>query len=138
MSNSERNKEIVRYWLEEGVNKNIDLLDEVLHPEVVDHVGNATGIEWWRMMGEKLHTTFPDLEFTIEDIFAEGDKVALRLTMRGTHRGTEMPMLAGVEPTGKQVVWSHIHLFRLEDGKIMEHWATRDDLSMMRQLGIFT
>jgi predicted ester cyclase len=132
---AETNKKIVLHWVREGVNKHdLAMFDDVLHPDVVDHVGGQVGIEWWRFMGGKLRASFPDLEFVIDDVIAAEDKVVLRLTMTGTHRGSDMPMLIGMEPTGKAVSWSHIHIFRVTDGKIAEHWAVRDDPSMLKQL----
>jgi steroid delta-isomerase-like uncharacterized protein len=78
-----------------------------------------------------LHASFPDLRITVDDLIAEGDKVVARLTARGTHQGT----FRAIPPTGQFVQWSGIRIFRIADGKIVEHWATWDDLSLLRQLG---
>jgi C-1 hydroxylase len=88
-----------------------------------------------------IFTAFPDWHFTIEDIVAEGDTVWCRLTLRGTHLGVlNHPalgrLLVGVPPTGKRVEVQHIHIFRLQGHEISEHRAVRDDLEMMRQLGL--
>jgi predicted ester cyclase len=69
---------------------------------------------------------------TIEDIIAEGDKVAARLTAQGTHLGS----LGDIAPTGRQATWTGMRVFRMVDGKIAEHWANWDDVSLGRQLGI--
>ena len=74
---------------------------------------------------------FPDLEFVAEDMIAEGDKVAARITVRGTHKG---PFL-DIAPTGKQVSVNAIDIFRFANGKIVEHWGVMDQMSMMQQLG---
>lgn len=66
---------------------------------------------------------FPDLSITVEDVMAEGDRVAARVTMRGTHRGE----FQGIAPTGKRVEVRAIDIFRISDGKIVEHWAHADD-----------
>ena len=79
-----------------------------------------------------LRTAFPDLRFTIEELVAEGDMVAGRLTMSGTHEGP----LMGMPPTGRPVRQDHMHCVRFEGGKAVEHWGVRDDLGMMRQLGV--
>src|SRR5262249_44613941 len=73
----------------------------------------------------------PDQGFEILDLIAEGDKVAARVTWRGTFEGR----FIGIQGTGKPFAVQHIHIFRLRDGKIAEHWAVRDDLGMMQQTG---
>ena len=74
---------------------------------------------------------FPDLHETVEDIFAEGDKVVTRFTMRGTHQGE----LMGIPPTGKQVTMTGMTIHRIVSGKIVEDWVVADFLGMMQQLG---
>ncbi len=81
-----------------------------------------------------LRTAFPDLHFTIEELVAEGDTVAGRLTMSGTHQGP----LMGIPPTGRSVRQDHMHFVRFRDGKAIEHWGVRDELGMMQQLGVIT
>jgi predicted ester cyclase len=75
---------------------------------------------------------FPDLHFEIEGLVAEGDMVAGRLTVSGTHEGS----LMGEPPTGRSVRNNHMHFVRFRDGKAVEHWGLREDLGMMRQLGL--
>ena len=74
---------------------------------------------------------FPDLQWTVEDQLAEGDKVMTRLTQRGTHRGAFM----GIAPTGKHVTMTGINICRIEEGKIAEMWQNLDTLGLMQQLG---
>jgi predicted ester cyclase len=66
---------------------------------------------------------------------AEGDIVVVHLTMHGRHRASTMPLLAGVQPSGRAVAWTFIHIFRVSSGTIQEHWACRDDLGLLVQLG---
>jgi steroid delta-isomerase-like uncharacterized protein len=66
---------------------------------------------------------FPDLTIAVEDVVAEGDKVTARVTMRGTHQGE----FQGVAATGKRVEVRALDMFRIEDGKIVEHWGHADD-----------
>lgn len=66
---------------------------------------------------------FPDLSVSVEDVMAEGDRVAARVTMRGTHRGE----FQGIAPTGKRVEVKAIDMFRISNGKIVEHWGHADD-----------
>ena len=75
---------------------------------------------------------FPDVQLTIEDLIAEGDKVTTCYTGRGTHRGEFL----GVPPTGKQASWTGIEIDRIEEDKIVETWLIADLLGMMQQLGV--
>ena len=86
-------------------------------------------------------STFPDVQLTIQNSVAEGEWVVVRCTFSGTHRGVgRMPvsggMLVGVQPTGRHFEVQHIHMYQLRNGKIAEHFANRDDLGMMQQLGL--
>jgi predicted ester cyclase len=78
-----------------------------------------------------LRTAFFDLRFAIEELVAEGDIVAGRLTMSGTHEGP----LMGMPPTGNAVRKDRMHFVRFRNGKTVEDWGVRDDLGMMQQLG---
>jgi len=103
--------------------------------------GLKVGREGYKMVLEDIDATFPDWKFEIEDIVEAGDSVIVRTTVSGTHLGrSEFPvnagMLVGVEPTGKNFEVQHIHWYKLRDGKICEHYANRDDLAMMQQLGL--
>jgi steroid delta-isomerase-like uncharacterized protein len=75
---------------------------------------------------------FPDLNVTVEDEIAEGDKVVTRWTIRGTHKGD----LEGMAPTGKQIVLQGITIHRIEGDKIVEEWERYDNLGLMQQLGV--
>jgi predicted ester cyclase len=95
-----------------------------------------------RAVLEDTATTFFDAKLEPVQILAEGDWVVLRCRFTGTHAGTgghpsvHEGMLARVPPTGRTTIVQHIHMFRFEDGKIVEHWASRDDICMLRQLGL--
>jgi predicted ester cyclase len=75
---------------------------------------------------------FPDGRHTFEDVIAEGDKVVTRGMFSGTHQGEIM----GILPTGKQVAFSVIHIDRVIDGKVVEHWGQGDTMGLMQQLGV--
>lgn len=76
-------------------------------------------------------SAFPDVHATIEDLLADGDKVIERTTARATSKGT----FNGISPTGKPVLWTEIHIYRLRGGRIDEHWGEIDFLGLMTQLG---
>jgi steroid delta-isomerase-like uncharacterized protein len=89
------------------------------------------GTDTWRKHAEILFSAFPDLQVKIEDIFAAGDKVAVRLRISGTHAGEFL----GVQPTGKKVEYESTEIYRIDDGKIAEEWICSDMLTLMAQIG---
>jgi steroid delta-isomerase-like uncharacterized protein len=135
-TNEETNKAAFRRTYEELLNQgNLAVAEEVIAPEFINHEappGRDRGPESMRGLAVMLRTAFPDLHFTIEDIVAQGDVVAGRLTMSGTHQGP----LMGMPPTGRLVHQAHMHFVRFRDGKAIEHWDMRDDVELMRQLGV--
>jgi steroid delta-isomerase-like uncharacterized protein len=133
----EKNKAQYRRTFEEVFNQgNLALVDELVAPDFLNHEVppgmNNRGPESTRQVVTMLRTAFPDLHFTIEDLVAEGDTVAGRATMSGTHLGP----FQGIAPTGRSFQQAHMHFVRFRDGKAIEHRAVRDDLGMMRQLGV--
>lgn len=134
------NREIVRLCHEQLNNKNLETALELIAEEATNH-GMKVGKAGYKMVWDDIYRTFPDFRFEIEDIVEAGDAVVVRTKVRGTHLGTgEFPvnggMLVGVEPTGKSFEVQHIHWYKLRDGQICEHYANRDDLAMMQQLGL--
>lgn len=75
---------------------------------------------------------FPRYELVVEDLLAEEDKVAARLTMRGTHLGEFM----GIQPTGKEVEWPVMLIYQIVDDKVIDHWMIGDQMNLMQQLGV--
>ncbi|MGD9694815.1 MAG: ester cyclase [Thermoleophilia bacterium] len=114
----------------------LDRVEEFVTPDFVNHEawpGEDSGFEGFRLRLQRLREAFPDFHMTVEDVIAEGDTVAYRATISGTHRGA----LLGMEPTGRSFSGvQHIHFLRMRDGRASEHWASRDDLGMMHQLGL--
>jgi predicted ester cyclase len=84
-----------------------------------------------------LRGIFPDLHKTVEHQLAEGNFVATRCTMRGTHRGVIRTPLGTIEPTDRKVVWTTLSIHRFQDGKIMEGWISYDPMRMLQQIGAF-
>jgi predicted ester cyclase len=114
---------------------NLSVADELIAPDFINHAaspGSNRGPESMRGSVAWARNAFPDLHFEIEELVAEGDIVAGRLTVSGTHEGS----LMGEPPTGRSVRDNHMHFVRFRDGKAVEHWGVREDLGMMRQLGL--
>ena len=114
-----------------------ELAEQVVTADYVDHEappGTPAGPDGANAVLRWLRGAFDDLSYEVHDAFGDGDRVAIRLTSRGTHTGE----LMGKPPTGKRFESEAIHLYRIEDGKLAEHWAKRDDLGMARQLGLFS
>jgi len=132
---TEANKALVRRLIEEAWNQgNPDVIDELVSLDYVLHIDapGPPGREGYKRDVLMHRTAFPDLRFTIEDMVAEGDKVVLRATLRGTHRGEYI----GIAPTGKQITLTAISIRRITDGQIAEEWVEMDMLGLMQQLGV--
>jgi steroid delta-isomerase-like uncharacterized protein len=113
----------------------LDRVEEFVTPDFVNHEawpGEDPGYEGFRLRLRRLREAIPDIHMEVEDLVAEGDTVAYRATLSGTHRGE----LLGIAPTGRSFRVHHMHWLRLRDGKASEHWAVRDDLGMLQQLGV--
>jgi steroid delta-isomerase-like uncharacterized protein len=133
-NNKETNKAVVRRYIDEVNRMNLDALDELVAFNYVDHnalPGMPPGRESLKQAYRLFSQAFPDVYFTLEDLVAEGDRVAARGTVRGTHRGD----FFGLPATGKQATWTGIHIFRIADDKAVEGWLELDQLSLMQQLG---
>ncbi len=133
---SEENKAIVRREIEELFNRdgNLDAADEIYASNYVGHeptTGDNRGIEGAKQFAAAYRDAFPDLQATIEDQIAEGDKVATRFRARGTHQGD----LEGIAPTGNQIEITGIFISRIAEGKIAEDWSNFDALGMLQQIG---
>ena len=116
---------------------NVVVVDEIFAPEYLDHASPPgiinRGPENHKQLFAKLRSAFPDISNTLEEVIVEGNKVAFRNTLRGTHQGPFM----GMAPTGRSFVQGQMHIVHFsEDNKMVEHWTARDELGMMQQLGV--
>ena len=135
---SEQNKQIVRQAYQvvtEGLrSRELDRLDEFVARDVEDHnpdPGQEQGLEGLKRWFLQIGDAFPDLRVDVQDLLAEGEKVAARVIFRGTHSGD----FQGMPATGKQIDLEVIEILRIENGKIRERWGQSDKLGMMQQLG---
>ena len=132
---TEQNKTLVRTLMEEVWHKhNVAAIDEIFGPEYIGHVisypGSSYDIEEAKEDSADFLTAFSDFRVTCDDVFAEGDRVALRYTTRATHTGE----FAGIAPTGRRVAFAGIAINRCHEGRIVEQWQIFDGPGLMAQL----
>ena len=107
---------------------------DLIAADMVNHAAGPQGREGLRFI---LRTIDNDLgPTTVEQhhLIGEGDLVAQHLTLHGTHRASTMPLLADAAVSGRPTAWTFIHIWRVADGMIVEHWACRDDMGLLEQL----
>jgi steroid delta-isomerase-like uncharacterized protein len=131
----EENKAIVLRWFAELDRGNLDVVDELIAEEYVDHnpalPNLPPGREGVRQYVRILKAAFPDASHMIEDVLAEGDKVMTRVTARGAFLGE----CIGYQPNGNVIEISGIAVHRIENGRLVEHWAHADMAGFMHQIG---
>lgn len=133
----EQVRAIARRFIEEVFNQGrLDVIDELVAGDAVEHesLPIATGemrtdLRTWLA---ELRTAFPDYHLELDDVIAEGDRVATRGRITGTNTGS----LLGMPPTGRPICVDAIDIIRIEDGRIVEHWGIADGQAMARQLGL--
>lgn len=137
---TETNRRIAEQFNEAFHRGDLDAAASCFSEDCQNH-GRKVGRGGVRAVLGEIKTNFPDARLTTLNSVAEGEWVVVRCTYSGTHRGTSSfpvdgGMLVGVQPTGRTFEVQHIHMYRVLDGKIAEHFANRDDVGMMRQLGL--
>jgi predicted ester cyclase len=103
--------------------------------DFVQHAAGPQGREGLRQTLAILERDLDRPTATIHRVVAQDDLVVVQLTLHGRHVASTMPLLAGVPPTGDVIVWDFIHIWRVVDGVIVEHWACRDDVGLLAQVG---
>ncbi len=128
----ETNKAIVRDYYTELDRGNLEIMDEVLAPDLTFHFPGSPPMDRQATMDfvKGAYSAFPDLQHTIEDLIAEDDRVVLRVTNRATHKGEFL----GLPGTGKQVTITAIAIFRMADGKMAEIWEEADLAGLTQQI----
>lgn len=132
---TEENKTNIRRVYVEALNKgNMAVIEELYSPDHVLHTSseNIHGPEGFKQFIMMYRSAFPDLQFTVEDLIAEEDKVVSHYTASGTHRGN----FQGIAPNNKHVTTTGIAISRFEHGKVVESWLIFNALSMLQQLGV--
>ena len=132
----EANKQLARDYFKAFLAKDVAWFNEHIEPTFRRHdpglpfeVVGPKGVE---RLADVLLPGIPDMRLDIDDVVAEGEKVWVRLTIRGTQKGE----LLGIPPTNRPVEVSVLDLFQIRNGKLVEHWALLDNLGMLKQLGV--
>ena len=133
----EENKALVRRFNTEAFDEgDLSAAQRYLAPDFLNHVSGKRGIEDMQRIIRYVRAAFPDGRQEVDQEVAEGDLVVQLITSTGTHTGEILHMPWGpVAPTGRPVSWQSVRIYRIVGGKIAEHWAVRDDLRMLLQLG---
>lgn len=133
---AEKNKAIIRRLVRAEEIGDWATVDKLTAPNYVYHNPANPKVRTHEEHKKKvliaLRTGFPDLKITIEDIIAEGNKVVIRFSSSGTHKGE----YAGIPPTNKRIEITAINIFRLTDGKVAEQWVESNALGMLQQMGV--
>jgi steroid delta-isomerase-like uncharacterized protein len=132
---TEENKKLIRRYQEAYNSGRLEELDQILAPNLISHnllPGLPAGLAGAKMAHQGSLAAFPDVKTTIEDLVAEGDKITVRGTVTGTNTGSFM----GAPPTGKSFKVATMSIFRVVNGKIVEHWGLIDGMSVSQQLGL--
>ena len=128
-------KALAQRWFTEVMNEGkLEVIDEICSQDFVDHdplPGTSPDFAGLKDFVTQVRSAFPDLETTAEDILAEGDRLAVRSTIRGTHKGDFM----GIPASGKKVEVSNYDFVRFENDQAAEHWGTIDSAALMEQIG---
>lgn len=136
MSTEENRKKIRRIYEELWNERNLEVADDLIAPGGTNYdtgfVPAPFGPEEMKATVRMVTEAFPDNRHEVQEVIAEGDTVVLRCTLTGTHEGAFM----GIPPTGREITVSEVHIYRLHDGRAVEHRVGRDDLGAMRQLGV--
>jgi steroid delta-isomerase-like uncharacterized protein len=131
---TEQNKALIRRLFEESDNRKGELPADRFAPDYVYHFPASPEplpYQGHVQMARMFYAAFPDLQHSIEDQIAEGDKVVTRITIRGTHQQE----LMGIPATGRQITVTAISVDRIAGGKIAEEWVNSDVLGMLQQIG---
>jgi lactoylglutathione lyase len=110
------------------------VLDDLVSPGLVNHAAGPQGREGLRTILRTIEADLGPTKLEQHHLIGEGDLVAQHVTLHGTHRASTMPLLADTPVSGQPAAWTFIHIWRVADGMLVEHWACRDDMGLLGQL----
>jgi predicted ester cyclase len=135
MSMSDRSaKDVVAELFRRQRDGDATVLDDLVAGDMVNHAAGLQGREGLRRILRTIDVDLGPVTLEQHHLIGEGDLVAQHLTLHGTHRASTMPLLADTPASGLPATWTFIHVWRVSDGMVVEHWACRDDLGLLEQL----
>ena len=130
---TEDNKALVQRFFDEVINqRNLAALSQFVSPGGVTRTAPPGMPQEPNQFLTLYLNAFPDAKVTVEDLLADGDKVVARVSLRATHQSA----FRGIAPTGKQITAMGIHIFRIVNGQMVEHWGLTDRLAVLQQVGV--
>jgi steroid delta-isomerase-like uncharacterized protein len=133
---AEENKAVVRKFIEAYNNRNLDIFEELVAPDYVDHTHHIQGREDFKQLFTAAFKGFPDWHENIEEIIAEDDRIWVRVTATGTHTGEWDLFGVRLPPTGRQITMPMVFIWRIANGKLAEGREVDDSLNFLKQLGV--
>lgn len=127
-------REVVEAYVRRQEPGDLTMLDELVAEDMVNHAAGDQGREGLRKILQTIAHDLGPISFVQHHLIADGDLVVQHVTVHGTHRESTMPLFANTSPSGRPVAWRFIHIWRVVDGMIAEHWACRDDMGLVEQL----
>jgi len=110
------------------------VLDDLVATDMVNHAAGPQGRDGLKTILRTIEVDLGPTELEQHHLIGEGDLVVQHVTLHGTHRASTMPLLADAPVTGRSAAWTFIHIWRVADGMLVEHWACRDDMGLLEQL----
>lgn len=132
---AEENKAVIRRFIEAYNRRNLEVFDDLVAPDFVDHTHQRQGREKFKELFTMAFKGFPDWHEAIEDIIAEGDKVWVRVKATGTHTGEWNLFGVPLPPTGNKITMRMVFFFRVVNGKLVEGGEVDDQMDFFKQLG---
>jgi C-1 hydroxylase len=132
---SERNKAIVRRFIESYNKRNLDVFDELVSTDYIDHSHHQRGRDGLKQLFTLAFDAFPDWHEHIEAIVGEGDEVWVMVTATGTHTGAWNHFGVMFPPTGRKIIMRMVFIWRIMEARLSEGWEVDDQLEFLKQLG---
>ena len=132
----DKNKAIIRKFIEGYNSRNLDVFEELVSPDYFDNLFQQKGRNKFKEMFTMAFQGFPDWYESIQDIVAEGDKVWVWIKATGTHTNEWDLFGVSIPPTGNKIEMNMVFIWRLENGKLVEGWEVDDNLEILKQIGV--
>ncbi|MBT8507590.1 hypothetical protein AZH53_04035 [Methanomicrobiaceae archaeon CYW5] len=132
----EQNKTLVHRFIDAYNARDLDVFDDLVAPDYIDHTHHQQGREPFRQLFTLAFDAFPDWHEAIEDMIAEGDRVWVWVTATGTHTGEWNLFGVPLPPTGRKVIMSMVFIWRIADGRLAEGWEVDSEVDFLRAIGV--